>query len=106
MTDVLLNAGRISLSNVNSQTWSVTISGFAIVFVVLAVLIVVFYVFGKIMTVVQGKSSEKQKSADNTASEPDEVTDEIAAVITAAVAESTGGKNFIIKQIKQSGGDE
>ena len=106
MTDVLLNAGRISLSNVNSQTWSVTISGFAIVFVVLAVLIVVFYVFGKIMTAVQGKSSEKQKSVDNTASEPDEVTDEIAAVITAAVAESTGGKNFIIKQIEQSGGDK
>lgn len=108
MTDLFL-LSKIGFSNVNMQTWSVTISGFAIVFVVLILLIVIFSVFGKVMDVINKKSAEKKASMPDKAPAADkgtQVSDEVAAVVTAAIAEASGGKNFVIKDIKESAGDK
>jgi sodium pump decarboxylase gamma subunit len=110
MTDVILTTAKISFSNVTADTWAVTISGFAIVFVVLAILILIFSVFGRVMNAINKKSSAKKqdKAASSTkqvGAGNEDVPDEVAAVITAAIAQANGGKNFKIKDIKPDGGE-
>ena len=86
-----------------SNTLVLTFAGFFIVFLVLLLLIIVFTIFGKVMQKVNKKNAknapavtEAPKSADGG------VDDETAAVITAAITQASGGKKFIIKDIKEA----
>ena len=87
-----------------SNTFAVTFAGFFIVFIVLLILIVVFSVFGKIMKKVNEKEAAKQpeQPAQPAPLAEGEVDDETAAVIVAAITEASGGKQVIIKEIKEA----
>lgn len=87
-----------------ADTLVLTFAGFLIVFIVLLLLIIVFTIFGKVMQ----KANEKNaaKKADTVTQTPKasdgEVDDETAAVITAAITQASGGKKFVIKDIKEA----
>jgi sodium pump decarboxylase gamma subunit len=83
-----------------ADTWTVTLAGFLIVFIVLILLIIIFNIFGKIMEKVNEKEAKKATEPVLKKSETG-VSDETAAVITAAVAEANGGKKFFVKSIKE-----
>ena len=87
-----------------SNTLAVTFAGFFIVFIVLMILIIVFSIFGKVMKKVNAKEAEKTP-AQPAAAAPlaeGEADDETAAVIVAAITEACGGKQVIIKDIKEA----
>ena len=89
-----------------SNTLVLTLAGFFIVFLLLLILIIIFSVFGKIMAKVNAKEAAKQqteKKAEPAPAANGEVDDETAAVIVAAITEASGGKNVIIKDIKEAG---
>ena len=87
-----------------ADTLVLTFAGFFIVFLVLLILIITFTVFGKIMVKVNAKEEQKQlsESALPAAAAEGEVDDETAAVIVAAITEATGGKQVMIKDIKEA----
>ena len=88
-----------------SNTLVVTLAGFFIVFLVLLLLIIVFTIFGKVMEKVNAKEAKKKAAEPTPAPTPaagGEVDDETAAVIVAAVTQASGGKNVIIKDIKEA----
>ncbi len=99
----MLELMKISFANITGDTWIVTFAGFFIVFLVLVLLIVIFSVFGKVMVKINAGTEDKapqtsvKKSMGSQA-----VSEETAAVVTAAVAEASGGKNFIVKEIKEA----
>lgn len=100
----------------------VTTAGILIVFVVLVLLIFIFYAYGGIFQAVTA-SGEKKKAAkaaaeaaktaseEAVASEPavasaeladGEIPGEIIAVIAAAVASMSDGKNYVVKKVKRA----
>lgn len=86
-----------------ADTLVLTFAGFLIVFIVLMLLIITFSIFGKIMQKVNAKNTQakvEEKPVQSAAN--GEVDDETAAVITAAIAQASGGKKFIIKDIKEA----
>ena len=88
------------------NTFVLTLAGFFIVFLLLLILIIIFTVFGKIMAKVNAKEAAKKQAEQKAESAPasnGEVDDETAAVIVAAITEASGGKNVIIKEIKEAG---
>ncbi len=87
-----------------SNTLAVTFAGFLIVFLVLLILIITFTIFGKVMVKVNAKQAKKQpeQPAAPAAAATGEVDDETAAVIVAAITEATGGKQVMIKEIKEA----
>lgn len=87
------------------NTFVLTLAGFFIVFLLLLILIIIFTVFGKIMAKLNAKEAAKQqaeKKAEPAPASGGEVDDETAAVIVAAITEASGGKNVIIKDIKEA----
>ena len=87
-----------------ADTLVLTFAGFFIVFLVLLLLIIIFTVFGKVMEKANKKQEAKAtESAKPVQAQSGEVDEETAAVITAAITEASGGKNVIIKEIKEAG---
>ncbi|MDD6394563.1 MAG: OadG family transporter subunit [Firmicutes bacterium] len=99
----------------------VTASGILIVFLILVLLIFIFYAYGGIFQAVTASGEKKkaakaaaeaakaasEKSADaepTPAAEPadGEIPGEIIAVIAAAVASMSDGKNYIVKKVKRA----
>ena len=86
-----------------SNTLVLTFAGFSIVFLVLLLLIIVFTIFGKVMKKVNEKNAQKAPAVtDAPKADNATVDDETAAVITAAITQASGGKKFIIKDIKEA----
>ena len=87
-----------------ADTLVLTFAGFFIVFLVLLILIIIFTVFGKVMQKANAKQAEKESAQPKPAAHVSdgEVDDETAAVIVAAITEASGGKNVIIKDIKEA----
>ena len=88
------------------NTFVLTLAGFFIVFLLLLILIIIFSIFGKIMAKVNAKAAAKQQAEKKAQPAPaanGEVDDETSAVIVAAITEASGGKNVIIKDIKEAG---
>ncbi len=105
-----------------SYVWSVVITGLTVVFLGLIILILFVWVMGKIFSAIE-KSKTKKKDAvkvqpavqkpaaakpkaEPKAAAPSEDSDEIIAVISAAVAAmgQAEGKKYKVKQIKAAGG--
>ena len=90
-----------------TNTLVLTLAGFFIVFLLLMILIIIFTVFGKIMAKVNAKEAAKKAAEEKAVPAPVgadcvEADDETAAVIVAAITEASGGKNVIIKEIKEA----
>ena len=103
----MFQLAKIGFGNITPDTWIVTLAGFLIVFIVLMILIIIFTIFGKVMEKVNKREkAQAVKAPENKASVSQSssgVTPEVAAVITAAITEASGGKSFIIKDIKEAG---
>lgn len=84
-----------------ADTLVLTFAGFFIVFLVLLLLIIIFTIFGKVMEKSNAKKPETP-AVQNAAEADGEIDDETAAVITAAITQASGGKSFIIKDIKEA----
>lgn len=84
-----------------ADTLVLTFAGFLIVFIVLLLLIIIFTIFGKVMQKANAKKLA-QTPAQAKPSASGEVDEETAAVITAAITQASGGKKFIIKDIKEA----
>ena len=86
-----------------ADTLVLTFAGFLIVFIVLLLLIIIFTIFGKIMQKANAKKPQQTPTAKHAQSaDSSAVDDETAAVITAAITQASGGKKFIIKDIKEA----
>ena len=113
-------AAGMSVSEKFNISFTVILTGFVVVFAVLILLIFIIAIYGKIVSSAQNKSKEKkakaeaEKAAKATeksapASAPVQkvapsngLTDEIVAVIAAAVDSTYGVGNAKIKSIKKS----
>lgn len=117
---------RTSDRDLNAETIvSVVITGIAVVFVALIILIALVYLYGKIFEVVNANQAAKAEAkkqaeaAEKTAEKPapvkaaapapvveDGIEEEIVAVITAAIAAygAQSGKKLAVRSIKASGG--
>lgn len=114
----LLHTANLSLSEKGIASAKVILTGFVVVFLVLILLIIIIKIYGAIITKIQGggkkkKKIEKQEPSPvtktiETAPAPvvqDGVSEEVIAVISAAVAASYGSSaKARIKSIKKSGG--
>jgi sodium pump decarboxylase gamma subunit len=95
----------------------IALSGILVVFMILAILIFVFWLMGKIFTTAGKKKSEEQKApaaapvqaapVEEAAVEDEDVDDdeEIMAVISAAIAaySEQDGKDYTIRSVKRRG---
>lgn len=112
----------ILLAEGTELMWTVTISGIGIVFAVLLLLVGVFYLFGSVMKRTGGKKHNSQKAVNSkpktkkeqpkqaafTPKQPpaiqvveDGVPLEVVAAITAAIAETEGGRSYTIRSIRR-----
>ncbi len=111
----ILAAAGLSLEEKFSISLTTLLTGFVVVFLVLILLIVVISVYGKIVYSAQNKSKEKANEVKaeapkavasvNTApikSSASGISDEIIAVIAAAVDSTYGAGNAKIKTIQKS----
>lgn len=99
----------------------VTVAGILVVFVVLVLLIFIFYAYGGIFQAVTASKEKKEaakkaaeeaaKAEETVAAEPavsaaevadGEIPGEIIAVIAAAVASMSDGKNYVVKKVKRA----
>lgn len=95
---------------------TVLLTGLVIVFLVLFILIIVIKIYGSVVYNFQNKKKQKeitsttQNSVENTAvqaeavysSDDDEISDEIIAVIAAAVSSMYSTKSHVIKSVKRA----
>ncbi|MGN1127261.1 MAG: OadG family transporter subunit [Ruminococcus sp.] len=109
-------AASLSLGEKFSISITTLLTGFVVVFAVLILLILIISIYGKICYTVQNSSKEKKAKKDKvekqeapapvkTAPAPSSVSgisDEIVAVIAAAVDSTYGVGNAKIKSIKKS----
>ena len=113
-------AAGMSVSEKFNISFTVILTGFVVVFAVLILLIFIIAIYGKIVSSAQNKSKEKKakaeaekaaKATEKSAPAPAPVqkvapsnglTDEIVAVIAAAVDSTYGVGNAKIKSIKKS----
>lgn len=112
-------AAGMTVSEKFNISLTVILTGFVVVFAVLILLILIIACYGKIISTVQNKSKEKKAQAAQAAAKATEksaptpaptqtvapsngLTDEIVAVIAAAVDSTYGVGNAKIKSIKKS----
>lgn len=97
---------------------TVILSGVLIVFMVLVILTLIVWLFGKLMSNTTGKSSGSVKAevpqvkaaapqapakAAPVQAAQDEIPEEVIAVISAAIASTLGGsENFVIKSVRRA----
>lgn len=87
-----------------ADTLVLTFAGFFIVFLLLLLLIIIFTIFGKVMEKANDKKQAEQlvQPTHPAPTTDNEIDDETAAVIVAAITEASGGKNVIIQDIKEA----
>lgn len=111
-------AEALSLEDKLSISLTTLLTGFVVVFSVLILLIVIIYVYGQLISRAQNKSKEKKLAKENANKQTDApavqsapvsavkqtggLSDEIVAVIAAAVDSTYGVGNARIKSIKKS----
>lgn len=100
--------------------WTVTFAGISIVFLVLAVLVLIFYLFGFIMQKFSGSSNKGAQVTKKSNSKPgsnatvnapkappaikvidDGISPEVVAAISAAIAFQNDGNQYTIRSIKK-----
>ena len=98
-------AAGMSVSEKFNISFTVILTGFVVVFAVLILLIFIIAIYGKIVSSAQNKSKEKSAPAPapvQKVAPSNGLTDEIVAVIAAAVDSTYGVGNAKIKSIKKS----
>jgi sodium pump decarboxylase gamma subunit len=108
------NVIHTSDKNLSGETIAaVVITGIAVVFIGLILLILLVWLYGKIFEKINKKSEEKNEeaSAAKTAPAPiveDGIDEEITAVIAAAIAAygAQTGKKLAVRSIRKSGGEK